>query len=263
MSYTFTKMHGLGNDFVIFDAREQDLHLSPRLIQQVSNRRTGVGCDQILLLRSGVDGQSDVTMEIYNADGTPAGACGNGTRCVAWLQSTAVEKTSIKISTADRIVTATVDKENIVTADMGRASCQDIQLNHQDIESAYAVYVGNPHVVIFPKPNSQIDLDQISKELQTNLLFPQGTNVELVQVVKRNHLKMEVWERGVGRTAACGTGACAAAAAAYTSGKIDPSCKVTMPGGQLNIDISDDLTINMTGKVCLSYTGTLDLSLFE
>ena len=263
MSYKFTKMHGLGNDFVIFDSRKEDLNLSPRLIQRVSNRRFGIGCDQVLVLKDGVQDLSDITMEIYNADGTPAGACGNGTRCVAWLQALATKQDQIKISTADRVVTAKVDKNNIVSVDMGRARCQDIDLKQAGVEQAFSVYVGNPHVVIFPSKKTNVDLDQIAQGLQHHLLFPEGTNVELVSVVKKNHIKLDVWERGVGRTAACGSGACAATSAAFFAGMVDNKCKVSMPGGHLDIEVLDDLSINMTGQVCLSYTGTLDASLFE
>lgn len=263
MSYLFTKMHGLGNDFVILDAREQNLHLSPRLIQRISDRRRGVGCDQVLVLKDGVQGLSDVTMEIYNADGTPAGACGNGVRCVAWLQSLALKKNELNISTADRVVNAQIRKDNTVMVAMGKARCQDIDLNIEGVEQAIAVYVGNPHVVIFPKKDFVIELEGIAKDLQHHLLFPEGTNVEVAHVLKRNHIRLEVWERGVGPTAACGTGACATASAAYFAGKADKNTKVSMPGGHLHIDLSDDLNINMTGEICLSYKGQLSPSLFE
>jgi diaminopimelate epimerase len=123
--------------------------------------------------------------------------------------------------------------------------------------------VGNPHVVLFPKEGANIDLNHIAKDLQHHLLFPQGTNVELVEVINRKRLNMSVWERGVGPTAACGTGACASAVAAYVAGKVDKDCKVVMPGGQLHLHLQDDLTVQMTGAVCLSYTGVLDPSLFE
>lgn len=263
MSYLFTKMHGLGNDFVIFDARHQDIHLSPRLIQQVSNRRFGIGCDQVLLLKANTTGHADVTLEIFNADGAPAGACGNGTRCIAWLESNTTGQKEIRIATTDRIVQAKVDSIESVSVEMGKAICQDVDLRSQGIAEAYTVYIGNPHVVIFASEASKINLDEISKNLQHHLLFPNGTNVELVDVIKHNRINMQVWERGVGPTAACGTGACAAAVSGFSSGKTDSNCKVYMPGGHLIIDVSDDLHVTMTGGVCLSYTGVIDQSLFE
>lgn len=263
MSYTFTKMHGLGNDFVIFDARQENIQLSPKLIQRVSNRRTGIGCDQVLLMRAANDDQTDLHLEIFNADGSPAGACGNGTRCIAWLNAQALEKSSLQIETADRIIHAQVESIDKISVDMGRANCQTVNLNIPGIKQAYAVNVGNPHVVLFPEKKNAIDLESIAINLQHHLLFPQGTNVELVEIVNRKKINMLVWERGVGPTAACGTGACASAVAAYASNQIDSHCKVSMEGGQLAIDVSDNLHVHMTGAVCLSYTGTLDPSLFE
>jgi diaminopimelate epimerase len=263
MSYSFTKMHGLGNDFVIFDGRHDNIQLSPKLIQRVSDRRIGIGCDQVLLMRPAHNGHADLSLEIYNADGSPAGACGNGTRCIAWLNAMGTENTQIKIATADRIVHAQVASIDAISVDMGKASCQDVDLKIPGIQHAYVVNVGNPHVVLFPEPDAKIDLEDIAKNLQHHLLFPEGTNVELVNVINRTLLHMTVWERGVGPTAACGTGACAAAVAAFASGKVDASCKVSMEGGHLNIDITEGLHVQMMGAVCLSYTGTLDPSLFE
>lgn len=256
-------MHGLGNDFVIFDDRVEKIQLSPRLIKKVADRRLGVGCDQVLLMTTPKNGEADVRMDIFNADGSPAGACGNGTRCVAWLEFIARNKKDIRIETADRIVEAHVHAQDEVTVDMGRAKCQDFDFMPGDVEEAYTAYVGNPHVVIFPKKDSAIQLEQTALSLQENLLFPQGTNVEFVHVVNRSTLKMDVWERGVGYTAACGTGACAVAVAAHTAGRVDATCQVKMPGGKLKIDICDDSTIKMTGSVCLSFKGTLDESLSE
>ncbi len=254
-------MHGLGNDFVIFDARKEPIQLSPKLIQRVSDRRFGIGCDQVLLMRLPHDKTADLSLEIYNADGSPAGACGNGTRCIAWLNSNG--KPHISIATADRIVRAKVTSIEAISVDMGKASCQDIDLKIPGIGQAFAVNVGNPHVVLFPEAGAKINLEDVAKNLQHHLLFPQGTNVELVEVVNSKRIKMDVWERGVGPTAACGTGACASAVAAYSAGKIENHCKVSMSGGHLNIDVSPDLQVQMTGSVCLSYTGTLDPSLFE
>ncbi len=256
-------MHGLGNDFVIFDARQNPIQLSPKLIQRVSDRRFGIGCDQVLVMRPANDERSDLVLEIFNADGSPAGACGNGTRCIAWLTSQDTQKKTIKIATVDRIIQAQVDSINSISVDMGKASCQDVDLKIPGIKDAYAVNVGNPHVVLFAVPGAQIELESIAKDLQHNLLFPQGTNVELVEVVSRKKLNMNVWERGVGPTAACGTGACATAVAGFSSGRSDASCKVSMTGGQLKLDITEGLQVQMTGAVCLSYTGTLDPSLFE
>lgn len=263
MSYTFTKMHGLGNDFVIFDAVQQDIQLSAKLIQRVSDRRFGIGCDQVLLMKPANSDQADVTLEIFNADGSPAGACGNGTRCIAWLQASHINKPHIRIATVDRVVNVDVPSMDAVSADMGKASCQEIDLKREDIAHAFAVDLGNPHVVLFAKKGAQVNLEEIAKDLQHNLLFPQGTNVELVEVLNRKRIRMDVWERGVGITAACGTGACAAAAASYAQGLTDRQCQVQMAGGYLTVDVSDALHIKMTGAVCLSYTGTLDLSLFE
>jgi diaminopimelate epimerase len=262
MTYSFTKMHGLGNDFVIFDARREDIQLSPRLIQRVSDRRFGIGCDQVLLMRAPRNGDADLALEIYNADGTPGGACGNGNRCIAWLNAKG-EEASIRIETPDRVVSARVTSIDEVSVDMGKASCQDVDLKIPGIAHAFAVNVGNPHVVLFPEPGAEIDLVETAKNLQHNLLFPQGTNVELVEVVNRKRLNMSVWERGTGLTAACGTGACASAVAAFSSDKIDRDCKVYMPGGHLSIHITDSMQVQMTGAVCLSYTGVLDPSLFE
>lgn len=270
----FRKMHGLGNDFVVLDARRGDIMLTPRAARAIANRRTGVGCDQILIIER-PRGGGDAFLGIRNSDGGVVESCGNGSRCVAGLLFAETGKTKLTLETvAGPIVATRTGKENI-SIDMGpaRDAWQEIPLAHAadtlrldisegPLREPVAVNVGNPHAVFFVPDASAVDLRTVGPKLEHHPLFPQRTNVEVVQVLSKTHLRMRVWERGAGITLACGTGACASLIAAVRRGLAERKATVTVDGGDLEIEWRADGHVIMTGPVAETCSGTLDRSLF-
>ncbi|WOK37033.1 diaminopimelate epimerase [Sphingomonas sp. C3-2] len=264
MSVRFHKMHGLGNDFVVIDGRETPVALDNGQVRAIADRRTGVGCDQLIVIeRSSV---ADAKMRIFNADGGEVEACGNATRCVARLLGE-----DVRIETMAGILHGTTDALG-ATVDMGapRFDWQTIPLSYAmdtrdmpvgwdaGLERPTAVNVGNPHVIFFVPDTDAVPLDQVGPVVETDPLFPDRINVNVATIVDRSHIRLRVWERGVGLTQACGTGACATAVAAIRLGLADGPVTVTLPGGDLIIDWRDGETIRMTGPATHVFTGELD-----
>ena len=222
----FRKMHGLGNDFVVLDARARPLELSGTQVRAMADRRTGIGFDQLLIIEP-AQADGDVFMTVRNADGGVVSSCGNGARCIAAVVMDDLNKNAVVLETLAGPVAATRTKDGLVAVDMGpaRLDWQEIPLAiaentaHLDLvigglSNPVAVNMGNPHVVFFVKDVDDIDLSDLGPTIETHVLFPERTNVEVVEVIDRNHVRMRVWERGVGITQACGTGACAVGVAA-------------------------------------------------
>ncbi len=266
----FRKMHGLGNDFVVLDGRARALTLTAQAARTIADRRTGVGCDQILIMEPARAG-GDIFMAIFNADGSVVESCGNGSRCVARLIMDETGKDKITLETASGPVVATRAPDGLIAIDMGpaRDTWQAIPLaeaadtlhlpvSEGALRDAVAVNVGNPHAVFFVDDAEAIDLATLGPRLERHPLFPQRTNVEAVQVLSRGRLRMRVWERGAGITRACGTGACAAAVAAVRRGLTDRNVTVTLDGGNLEIEWRADGHVIMTGPVAEAFSGTLD-----
>ncbi len=263
----FVKMHGLGNDFVILDARKTPLNLSAERVRSIADRRRGVGCDQLIILEKPTDTNATVFMRIHNPDGSEAGACGNATRCVAHLIS---EETGISVCTIQTIaglLYCTLTENGQITVDMGiplqkwdeiplASDCDTLKLPLDGVP--VAVNMGNPHCVFFCEDVAAISVDKLGPKIEQNPLFPERTNVEYVCRLGKDHLRMRVWERSAGITEACGSGACAVAVAAVRRGLTGRSVRVTLDGGDLLIEWREsDSHVLMTGPVAYSFRGVI------
>ena len=251
MKLRFTKMHGIGNDFVIVDCRTQPFALSPAQIARVGDRHFGVGFDQLLTIEPAQDSTSAFRYGIYNTDGSRAMQCGNGVRCVtAWLQRAgALGAGMTRLQSPSGAVAVELLDNGDVRVDMGvpRFAPTDVPLDlpaadpyrlrvsEADVEFG-AVSMGNPHAVIEVDDVATAPLETLGAALSTNMHFPQDCNVGFAQIVSRTHLRLRVWERGAGATLACGSGACAAVAILRRRGKLDASVDVQLPGGTLGIE---------------------------
>jgi diaminopimelate epimerase len=280
-SIPFRKMNGLGNDFVVLDARPRPLALGPREAASIADRKTGVGCDQLIALEP--SRQADVFMRIWNADGGEVGACGNAARCVAALVSAERGRPDVAIETESAILGAFVNTDGSVTIDMGsprfawdeiplaepfhdtrRIELQVGPIDDPVLHSPSAVNVGNPHCIFFVEDVEAHDLGRFGPMLEHHPLFPERANISLAQVTAPDAIKLRTWERGAGLTRACGTAACAAAVAAAHRGLTGRGLRVSLPGGDLLIDWREsDGHILMTGPYTLDYEGTLPTGLVE
>lgn len=257
----FRKMQGLGNDFVILDAREETVAMDAARARAIADRRTGIGCDQVILLEPSQ--VADVRMRIWNADGGEVEACGNAARCVALLEG---GETSIE--TAGGVIGASANGA-AATIDMGtpRFGWDEIPLAYamdtapmpvgwEDLTEPFAVNVGNPHVVFFVPEIDTIDLARLGPQIETDPLFPERTNVDIASV-DDGSIRLRVWERGAGLTQACGTGACATAVAAIRRKLVRSPVEVRLPGGTLTIEWAPGETVRMSGPATHVFTGEL------
>jgi diaminopimelate epimerase len=272
----FRKMHGLGNDFVVLDARTQDLPMTPARAAAIADRRFGVGCDQFIVMEPGTGG-ADVFMRIRNPDGSEAGACGNATRCIASL--VAAEGTG-----RDRVVVRTIAGDlpvealpgGLFRADMGpaRLGWRDVPLAREMdtlhlplgrgvLADPAACSMGNPHATFFVPDLDAVPVAEIGPSLEEDPIFPDRANIGFAQILSPAHMRLVIWERGAGLTLACGSGACAALVNAARRGLTGRSARVTLPGGDLEITwrAADDHVL-MTGPVATAFTGTLDLDAY-
>ena len=259
----FKKMHGLGNDFVIVDIRDGAKLPAKAQIAALSDRRTGIGCDQFITIEPST--RADVFMRIMNGDGSEAEACGNATRCVADIVMKEKGSDKIVIETVAGLLDCAAAPDGGVTVDMGvpKFGWQDIPLsrdvdtlNMPIAEGAVGVNIGNPHAVFFVNDVEHLDIGKLGPPLENHPLFPKKSNIEFVQVLNAQTLRMRVWERGAGETQACGSGACAALVAASRRHFTGRKAKVILDGGTLNIEWreSDD-HILMTGPVAYVFEG--------
>jgi diaminopimelate epimerase len=264
----FLKMHGLGNDFIIFDAREDDLALADEAVRALSDRRRGIGCDQLIILRT--SGKADIFMEIRNADGSRVGACGNATRCVGQLALDESGKEKVLIETDAGLLTATRAEAGI-SVNMGpaRLAWDEIPLARETdtmkIDFAMGplfeptcVNMGNPHAVFFVEDADAVDLPYWGPQVEKNAMFPERVNAS-VGTVKGDTIRLRVWERGAGITDACGTAACASVVAASRLGLIDRKATVMLDGGPLEVEWLADGTVQMTGAATLAFKGEVAL----
>ncbi len=259
-------MHGLGNDFVIVDAREKPLELSGAKAAAIADRHSGIGCDQLIILRPSEE--ADVRMQIFNADGSEVEACGNAARCVAKLIG---EET--RIETKGGMITGNATQNGAVV-DMGqpRFEWQSIPLGYamdtlnmpvgwENLQNPAAVNVGNPHVVFFVDDSASVELDRLGPMIEVDPLFPEKVNVNIAHI-RDGSIYLRVWERGAGLTQACGTGACATAVAAIRRGLVHSPVQVHLPGGSLVIRWEDGETIRMQGPTTYVFSGEADWSQF-
>lgn len=266
MRWHFHKMHGLGNDFVIVDARKEQFDVTPQLARAIADRKTGVGCDQLILLEP--SSIADLRMRIWNGDGGEVESCGNATRCV------------VQLTGAKRIDTlggplegASIGDEVEIVLDPPRFAWNDIPLAYAMDTSAlpmswdglgqpFAVNVGNPHLVFFVPDARDVPLEELGPRIENDPAFPQRINVNVATYVD-NQLKLRTFERGAGETLACGTGACASAVAAIATKRAPSPVRVDMKGGSLSIDWAPGLPIRMRGAATYVFEGELDLDALQ
>ena len=271
----FTKMHGLGNDFVVLDDRDGRLAVGEDEARAIGDRRKGVGFDQLLILEPPQHPDAHVFMRVRNPDGSEAEACGNGTRCVAARTMDELGSNRLNVETVAGVLEATRGADGLVTVDMGPANLEwyDIPLAkpcdtlHLDIANGplvdpVAVNIGNPHMVFFVDDADTIDLGALGPKLEHHPLYPERTNVEVVSVLGPDKVRMRVWERSAGITQACGSGACAVSVAASRRGLTGRKVEVILDGGSLIIEWRDDGRVLMTGPTAISFEGRLNPSLF-
>ncbi len=266
----FRKMHGAGNDFVVMDARAGGLPLAPARIAALADRHTGIGCDQLITLEQpGADG-ADVFMRIHNADGSEAGACGNATRCVAWLLHGESGRRGYVIQTVSGLLPAVVGEAG-VTVDMGaaRLDWQEIPLAEAADTLALpiegrpaAVSMGNPHATLFVENLAAAPVTALGPLLEHHPIFPERANVGFAQVVAPDRIRLRVWERGAGLTLACGSGACAALVNAHRRGLTGRRAVLELDGGVLTIEWRPDGHVLMTGPAVLAFQGSVDLATY-
>ncbi|MDR3527215.1 MAG: diaminopimelate epimerase [Rhizomicrobium sp.] len=262
----FLKMHGLGNDFAVFDARKRPLVIDDALATKLSDRRRGIGCDQLIVIEPSP--VADALMRIRNADGSEVETCGNAARCIARLLLDESGKSSVTLMTQAGPLHCSDAGGGAVTVDMGApefawdaiplAEAVDTNMFALVVDDklfmAAAASMGNPHCVLFVEDADKAPVATLGPLLETHNMFPRRTNVEFVSVRDRSHLRMRVWERGAGITQACGSGTCAVAAAAYRRGLIDDKVEVELDGGILHIALKDG-HVFMTGPTALAYRG--------
>jgi diaminopimelate epimerase len=264
----FHKMHGLGNDFVIVDRRCGLPGLTPAQIRRIADRRCGVGCDQFLCLEPSM--RADLFMRVYNPDGSEAGACGNGTRCVARLVMEAEGRAQLDIETTGGVLAARAAPGGYMV-DMGRPrlgwdeiplsrpmDTAALDLAHGGLERPVAVSMGNPHIVFFVPGAEAVPLARLGPELEHHPLFPERANIGIAEVRGPDAIRLRVWERGAGLTSACGSGACAALVAAARRGLTGRAATVELDGGALEIAWTEDDRVLMTGPASHSFRGRLD-----
>lgn len=269
----FLKMHGLGNDFVVFDARHDALSLDAAQIRKLADRHFGVGCDTVVTIRP-ANGEADATVEFFNADGSESESCFNATRCVARLLLDESGQPQVKLATKGGLLVARDAGDGQVTVDMGepRTAWQQVPLAEARDTTAFtldvdgqslpvsAVSMGNPHCVLFVPDAQAAPLTALGPKIEHSPLFPNRTNVEFAQIVDPGKIRMRVWERGVGVTLACGTGACATAVAAMRQGLTGRKVELVLDGGSLFIEWRErDGHVLMTGPAALVFQGQVEL----
>jgi diaminopimelate epimerase len=263
----FIKMHGLENHFVIVDGRDDAWQPTADEVVQICNPRTGIGGDQLIIIeRPRVQG-ADAFMRIINVDGHEAEACGNATRCVAWLLLDETDKGQVILQTVAGLIDCRSTGDLEVSCAMGRVSMdwrkiplsRELDTCHVDFDGlsdGIALNIGNPHICFFVDDVDDVDLISIAPSIQQHELFPQQVNVGVAQLLGPDHLRSRVYERGAGLTRACGSGACVAAYAALARGLTDErSIRVSMPAGDVIVDIDDEGIATMTGPVAYCYSG--------
>ena len=263
-------MHGAGNDFVVLDARTRPFEIDSEIALRIADRRTGVGCDQLIVVGPSRQPGADAFMTIFNSDGSEVSACGNATRCVAWMLMAESGLAQATIETRAGLLSAFAAGERRVAVDMGpaRLDWDQIPLAHAmdtlhlplasgPLSDPVGVGMGNPHAIFFVPDAEAVALTELGPALEHDPLFPERTNVEVAQILSSDRIRMRVWERGAGITLACGTGACATLVAAARRGLTGRKAEVVVDGGVLTIEWRDDNHVIMTGPVALAFSGNL------
>jgi diaminopimelate epimerase len=276
MKLKFSKMHGLGNDFVVFDGVRQHVALSPEQLRQLGDRHFGVGCDQILLVEKPGRPDVDFRYRIFNADGSEVEQCGNGARCfVRFVHDQGLtDKAEIRVETMKGVIAPRLNEAGNVSVDMGAPLfapdkipfispsddlLQQLMVGDENVEIT-VVSMGNPHAVQVVSNVDTAPVERQGPQIETHQRFPQRVNVGFMQVQDRHHIRLRVHERGAGETLACGTGACAAVVAGIARGLLDSPVTVETRGGELDIAWNGSGTpVQMTGPAVTVFTGEIDL----
>jgi diaminopimelate epimerase len=268
MADQFHKMHGLGNDFVVIDARVSAVEMTRTRAAAIADRKTGIGCDQLIVLEP--SSIADFKMRIFNADGGEVEACGNATRAVSLLigGTQRIETTGgiLLGEASERGARVVLQPPRFDWDAIPLAYAMDttaLPVGWETLERPIAVNVGNPHAVFFMTDCDAVDLERLGPLIEHDPLFPERVNVNVAQITGPANLKLRVWERGVGITRACGTGACATAVAAIKQGLVSSPATVSLIGGDLSIEWTPGGTITMTGPATHVFTGETDWSQFE
>jgi diaminopimelate epimerase len=276
MLLRFTKMHGLGNDFVVIDLITQRFKIKPHHIRKIADRHFGVGCDQVLLVEIPTQPDVDFQYRIYNAEGSEVEQCGNGARCFARFvrDKRLTGKKSIKVETLAGILELEVTDNRQVRVDMGQPILDPMRIPFQaeEEQASYsltvhdqqwqvgAVSMGNPHVVLPVDDVDNAPVETLGPSIESHSRFPQRVNVGFAQIVNRQTLRLRVFERGVGETLACGTGACAAVVSGIVQGQLDSKVNVSLPGGELSIEWQGlGQPVIMTGPATTVFEGQIQL----
>lgn len=274
MHFHFSKMHGLGNDFMVVDCITQNIFFSPDLIRRLADRHTGIGFDQLLVVEAPYDPETDFHYRIFNADGSEVEQCGNGARCFARFvrMKGLTNKYSISVSTKKGKMVLSIEEDDQVTVNMGVPEFEPskIPFKAKQTEKTYilrtedktlfcgAVSMGNPHVVTVVDDVATADVDTLGPLLESHERFPERVNAGFMQVVNRNEVNLRVYERGAGETQACGSGACGAVAVGIVQGLLDENVQVNLPGGSLNIQWQGaGKPLYMTGPATHVFDGQL------
>ena len=263
-SFEAYKMDGLGNDFIIFDNRKKPIALTKEQIIKISSRNN-IGCDQVIYIDK--DKSADVFLKFYNSDGNEIAACGNGSRCAAYLLMKENNKKKISLRTKAGILKAELNDKNLVSINIGQPNFEwdkiplskemdnknlKIKINSTDgkeIIGGFSLSVGNPHIIFFVEDFNQFNLKDIGPEIENHNYFPEKCNVTLASIKNKEHIKIKVWERGAGLTKACGTAACATAVSGAVLKLSNECVNIEFPEGRLNIDWQKNNNIYMTGEV--------------
>ncbi len=276
MKIDFTKMHGLGNDFVVIDAISQSIDLNTDQLRLIADRRFGVGCDQILLVEAPRRPEVDFTYRIFNADGSEVEQCGNGARCFArFVHDKGMSaKSDIPVATASGVIQLHLEKDGQVTVNMGApifeparipfvaeapADSYRLDVNDESLDIS-VVSMGNPHAVLRVEDIEAAPVGRLGAQIEAHPRFPQRVNAGFMQVLDRRHIRLRVFERGSGETLACGSGACAAVVAGRQRGWLDDTVSVSLRGGELRISwAGGNEPVMMTGPAVSVFEGELNL----
>lgn len=276
MGLKFTKMHGLGNDFIVIDGINQSVNLNSQQIATLANRHTGIGFDQCLIIEPARESSVDFTYRIFNGDGNEVGQCGNGARCMALFAKHhgLTNKNSLTVATKTTRMHLHINKNDSVSVDMGlpklapadipfiaeqQAEEYTLHVDHGDYVTIHAINVGNPHAVLLVSNVNTAPVDTLGRTISLHQRFPEQTNTGFMQIINPQHIKLRVYERGCGETQACGSGAVAAAAIGRLYHQLDKQITVSLPGGDLVVDwLDNNSSIVLTGPATFVYEGNVN-----
>jgi len=271
MTFNFTKMHGLGNDFIIIENLDNSFSEKLTNISQLADRHTGIGFDQLLIVESSEKAGIDFKYRIFNADGQEVQQCGNGARCFALyvFKKNLTKKRKLNVETLNGDIELIINDASSVTVNMGEPEFMPskIPANLDNQHKKYSINgtemgvlsMGNPHAIINSENIENIEIDKIAKDIQNSGYFPEGVNVGFMQINSPTNISLRVYERGVGETQACGTGACAAVVFGVENNLLDITVSVSLPGGDLEINYEKGSEVFMTGPAEFVFEGSIEV----